>query len=199
MPSESGSQFDTKAVIDGLRDDDSRTQQLVFDQYHRRLVNMIRSNVGGRLTRRMDASDVAMSAFRSFFLHARRGSFEIENRRQLWSLLVTITLNKLRNQVRFHNAEKRAPDREEHDVGVSRGLASEELTPSEAAVLNNELELVLTQVKPFHREIAERILVGQTSAEIARATDRSLRTVRRVEAILRKLVENQLGNDGQAT
>lgn len=188
---------DTRSLITGLENDQSKAQNAVFDEYHQKLIAMVRSNVNGRLSRRLDASDVVQSALRTFFLHAREQKFQIEQRSELWSLLVTITLNKLRNQARFHNADKRSPDREEQNGHIPTSLLGRTPDPRDAALINDEVESIVSQLRPFHQEIAERILAGQPSAEIATATNRSLRTVRRVENILKENLEKHLGSSDE--
>ncbi len=192
MSFQNDSQFDTKAVVAGLGNNQPRAQQAVFDEYHQRLVKTIRSNVAGRLGRRLDASDIALSAFASFFLRAREGGFRIRSRQDLWGLLVAITLNKLRNQVKFHHTQKRGAHQEEYSEAEKFNFTCRNPLPSEEAVLNDALEQVLSQVRPIHKEIAERILLGQPSSEIATTARRSLRTVRRVETLLRQLIEQEL-------
>ncbi len=45
-------------------------------------------------------------AGRSFFFNAADNRYTIEHSGQLWGLLATITINKVRTQAAFHNAQK---------------------------------------------------------------------------------------------
>src|SRR5688572_10742761 len=67
----------------------------VFERYAERLTRLARSRLAARLAQRIDAEDVVMSAYRSFFVAARQGRFELERGGDLWRLLVEVTLHKL--------------------------------------------------------------------------------------------------------
>ena len=65
--------------------------------YQQRLVRIAEQHLADRLRRRVEADDV----FRTFLHRAQEGQFEFENRDALLSLLVAITLNEIRQQVRY--------------------------------------------------------------------------------------------------
>lgn len=176
----------TQEISKGLAADQSDVQRAVFNEYQSQIIHLVRTELSSRFAGRIDPEDVASSAFRSFFVRARNGQYQLDEPNQVWKLLAKITLNKMRNQARHHNAAKRSVDRE--TSGIPTRLHSDELRPDEVAVIHDELERVLAELKPFHREIAERILLGQSNSEIATAAQRSLRTIRRVEATLEKTV-----------
>ena len=173
-----------------LESNRSAAQQAVFDEYYQRMLGLVKKNIRGRLSRRLDASDVAMSAFRSFFRHAKDGDFNCEKRPQLWKLLATITINKLRNRVRYHKAARRSIS-EEVDEASPQLI---EPAAQDLAIVNEEIEQTFAKLKPYHREIAERIFAGQPYSLIAAETQRSTRTVSRVgkeleKALVQRLIE----------
>lgn len=177
--------MDTRQILIGLETDNSQAQNLFFQEYYKKLLSLVQANLHGRLRRRVDASDIALSAIRSFLVDARDKPVELETRTDVWKLLVTITLNKMRSQARRHNAEKRALSRETGDeVGKIDYLSDHEPGPEDVAMLNSELEAILADLKPYHREIGERLILGERSSSIAHVTQRSIRTVRRVESAL---------------
>jgi len=69
--------------------------------YQQRLVRIAEQHLADRLRRRVKADDVVQSVFRTFLHRAQEGQFEFENRDALLSLLVAITLNEIRQQVRY--------------------------------------------------------------------------------------------------
>jgi len=60
----------------------------IFDRYVARLTRLARSRMAARLARRIDPEDVVLSAYRSFFVAARRDRFALRRSGDLWRLLV---------------------------------------------------------------------------------------------------------------
>lgn len=158
----------------------------LFRRYAQRLVSLARSRLSDRLAQRVDAEDVVQSAYRSFFIAAREGRFELEHGGDLWQLLVTIMLHKLHRQVRRNRADKRSVDREESlddrptALRVQPQLFAHEPTPIEAVALMDELEQLIKSLNGVEQRMLELRLQGYNLDEIAAATDRSERTVRRL-------------------
>jgi RNA polymerase sigma-70 factor (ECF subfamily) len=165
---------------------DQQAAAELVDRFTERLLALARSQLSEKLARRVDAEDVVQSAYRSFFTAARDGRFEVRRSGDLWRLLSAITVHKLQHQVEYHTADKRSVDREAGFGGESslQGLQAEVYSrapaPAEAAVLVEELEQLLRDLKPQHRQMVEMRLQGYGVPEIAAATDRSERLVRRV-------------------
>jgi len=155
-------------------------------RFTRRLVALVRSQLPKKLARRIDPQDVVQSAYRSFFASARMGCYQVEQSGELWHLLAAITLHKLQHQVAYHTADKRTPDREERlDQGSSvreppAGLLARMSTPDEAMALVDEVEFIARRLKPLERQMLDMRLQGHRLREIAAATQRSERWVRRV-------------------
>src|SRR5262245_10269770 len=84
----------------------------LFQRYADRLTALARSRLSSRVNRRVDAEDVVLSAYRSFFAGASAGRFEVERGGDLWRLLVSLTLRKLYRQVKHNSRQKRAVQRE---------------------------------------------------------------------------------------
>ncbi|MEM7313430.1 MAG: ECF-type sigma factor [Planctomycetota bacterium] len=180
---------DTQQVLDGLRASQSQVQQELFDGYYHKLSGMVRKHLSDRLAARVAASDIVMSAFRTFFDRVEKGEFDLESRAQLWQLLVAITFNKIRRQARDHKRQKRDVMREE---GEATNLHHAAPGPADIAILNDELEYALSKLKEYHREIGERILMGEKSEAIANDVRRSVRTIRRVEQTLATILVERL-------
>ena len=83
-----------------------------YQRYAQRLCHQVERRIGRHLSGRLEAVDVLQSAFRTFFRRAANGEFQIDHTGDLWNLLVTITLNKIRGQAEHHCALKRDPRRE---------------------------------------------------------------------------------------
>src|SRR5438552_1040222 len=104
---------DTLLLVERLRAGDQRAPEELFNRYLERLLSLARSRLSAKLSRRIDPEDVVQSAYRSFFVRACAGEYRLERSGDLWRLLVTIVLNKLRGQVEHHTAGKRALDLEQ--------------------------------------------------------------------------------------
>src|SRR5262245_42676912 len=88
------SPLETARLIDGCRSRSEAAAREVFDRYLVRLTALARARISPKLAARFDADDVVMSAYRSFFVGLREDAFVVENGRDLWQLLVQITLRK---------------------------------------------------------------------------------------------------------
>lgn len=162
---------------------DERVAPLLFERYVARLTALVRSRLGTQLAARTDPEDVVLSAYRSFFLQAREGRFELRRSGDLWRLLVALTLHKLYRQVRRHRAGRRDVRRERAlSAADESNLAHDEPTPAEAAAAADELTAFLATLDLSARRIIELRLQDLSQAEIARQTGRSERTVRRILA-----------------
>lgn len=182
------------------RDGDERAATEIYERYVGRLMVLARDKLSAGVQRRVSAEDVVQSVCRSFFRVSTQGRYVCERSGDLWNLLSKITLNKVRQQIKFHSAQKRTYLRESEIADIDdadstnwhpQALAREP-TPAEAAGLLEELEFVLSGLEPVHREILERRLQGAEIEEIATETSRSERTVRRVLEIARTKLEKRL-------
>lgn len=165
------------------RSGDQGAADQLFQRYAHRLAALVRSRLSARFAQRLDAEDVVQSAYRSFFGHVREGRFAIERGGDLWQLLVVMTMHKLQHQVRHNTAEKRSVVREQSDTPHDErfvNLIAQEPSPIEAVALADQLEDVMRRLEPLHRRMLELRLQGHDWAEIAAATQRTQRTVRRV-------------------
>ena len=136
--------------------------ETLFTRYADRLVRLARSRLSGKLTARVDPEDVVQSAYRSFFLLARDGDATIRDSGDLWRLLVRITLRKVYRNARRHLADGRSVSREEPwpEADDDVTALSKEPSPDQAAELVDELERIMTPLKPHQRRIVELRLQG---------------------------------------
>lgn len=175
-------------------DEEAATE--IFDRYVRRLTGLARTHMSERLRKRVDADDVVQSVFRSFFdkadryVHRRAGD--------LWRLLATVTVNKVRSQAEYHGAAKRALDADQSivvgdtETAVPLQLIAAEPGPADAVTAVEELELAMRDLEPFQRTIFEERLQGASIEDIAVRVERSERTVRRCLQQIREKLETRL-------
>lgn len=177
-----------RAYEDGQ--DDAATE--IFDRYVERLLALIRKRIGPKLQRRVDAEDVAQSAYRSFFVHAKDGDYQLGQSGDLWRLLASIALNKLHRQIEKHTAAKRSIDREEPVDTPIDNLAIPEPTAAEAVAVFEGLQIALAQLSDDERLVVSASLQGRSLAEIGVEIDKSERTVRRLLADGKRKVQQYI-------
>jgi len=167
------------------QDGDESAAWLLYERYVKRLVGLARSRLSQKLTARVDAEDVVQSVYRSFFRNARAGRYELEQSGDLWRLLASITVNKVRDQAKRHTQQKRTVDRESampdgDGSAESFGrLIADEPSPEAAAMLIEEMEQVMIQLDQSQGKILELRLQGYIVEDIASMMHCSERTVRR--------------------
>src|SRR5262245_40236461 len=106
--SDAASQNSVTMWVEKLREGDRDGAQRLWTTYYRRLVGLARQQLEGRVRLVDDEEDVALSAFKSFCRGVEEGRFpQIEDRGDLWNLLVTITLHKVLHLVRDEGRQKR--------------------------------------------------------------------------------------------
>ncbi len=174
-----------------FRHGDARAAEALFERYFSRLTALVRARLSVRLQARVDADDVVQSTYRSFFVRAAAGQFELDASGDLWRLLARMALHKLSHQVGRHTAEKRAVSAEER-LSDANDIASREPSPDEAAAIADELEFVMRSLNEPERRTLELRLQGELLEAIAIELGQSERTVRRTLARVREIMSRRL-------
>lgn len=168
-------------LLDAWRSGDHSAATVLVRRYMARLTSLASSRLSRKLARRVDAEDVVMSAFRSFFVATGRDQVDVPDDDNLWPLLVTMTLRKLCRQAAKHTADRRSIHAESElpsDVDWP-GIAARDPTPTEAAMLTDEIEQLMSALSATDREILTLRLQGEQYTAIAAAVECSERSVRR--------------------
>ena len=190
---------DVTSWIGGLAQGDQSAAQRIWERYSERLVQLARRHLRAANRRAADEEDVALSAFNSFCQRAAAGRFpQLDDRHDLWKLLVTITVRKAMALMRRAGRQKRGGGvvRGESalirsdDFGAAGGIndvLGNEPTPEFVALFREECEQLLGSLQD---EALQRVAVykleGYTNEEIAREMDCALRTVKRRLARIRQ-------------
>ena len=81
--------------LSGLARGEDEAVEAIWQRYFERLVRLARTKLAAGQRRMADEEDVALSAFQSFCRGAAEGRFpRLQDRHDLWRLLVTITARK---------------------------------------------------------------------------------------------------------
>jgi len=182
--------------VTALKGGDSAAAQPLWERYHRQLVSLARQKLQSARRRAADEEDVVQSAFHSFFRGVTRGRFpQLDDRDNLWRLLVVITARKALDQLASEHSQRRgggmlqgesriSPVAGRDDAAIEQ-VVGEEPTPEFAAQVADEYERLLELLgDDTLRRVAVWKMEGLTNDEIAAQLDCSRRTVaRKLETI----------------
>jgi len=158
--------------------------------YLPKIVRLAENNLGARYAANFGADDVAMSVIRTVFRRIQSGDFEFDDDESLWKQLVTITLRRLSNKIRYENADKRSIKKtvnadEDFLVGISR-----EPNPEEAIALMDLLEKIGKRLDDEGKQVLELRMANYSYSETARKLKISDRSVgRKIKLIKEALAE----------
>lgn len=189
----------TLAWLGNLADGKADAVGEFWERYGESLQRVAERQIASWLRRRVDPEDVVQSACRTFFRRASEGSFSLESKDDLWKLLLTITLNKVRMQARFHTRNRRS-------VAKERAMPEEaSLQPAEwdeaieKIELQDMLDTAFADYDDEKRELLDMWLDGRTQKEIAEKVGCSERTVRRMQDRIREDLKGFLQRDENET
>lgn len=184
--------------LERLRQGDTEAAGVLFRAYFERLASLARAHLCRNVRRAADEEDVALSALNSFFRGFAAGRFpQLDDRQDLWRLLLVITLRKARNLASHERCQRRGGGRVvTSDLLDQLGgpgddldrLASPDPPPHLAAAFADQCRHLLDQLPGDDlRQVALARLEGYTVAEIAdrqgiveRSVERKLHLIRQI-------------------
>lgn len=183
-----------------LKAGDSAIGQQLWHRYVDHLVRLASRKLGNASKKVSDEEDVALSAFHALLVGAAEGRFaRLEDRDDLWQLLVMLTERKAIGVRRREQAEKRGGGevRGESAMDGPKGsgspgmgqVASPEPTPEFAALMAEDLALrfAMLDEEPQLQQIACDKMEGYTNSKIAQRLGCSIRSVERQLSLIRKI------------
>jgi DNA-directed RNA polymerase specialized sigma24 family protein len=186
--------------LEQLKAGSSAPLQPLWERYFTRLVDFAQRRLRGHAIAAVGGSDVALSAFQSFHDGVRRGRFpRLEDRNDLWQVLLMLTRQKVLNLIARESCEKHGGRRVQHlsalvggpldpEEGAFATLLSHGPTPEFAAHLAEEYQHLLDLLND---EVLSSVAVwkmeGHTNAEIAARLGRSESTVERKLGLIRRI------------
>jgi hypothetical protein len=193
-------------LVEQMRSSDPATREAaarqIWQRHFPRLLTLACQHLDQRLKRRTDEQDVLQSMYASFCFRQQRGDFSMDDRSDLWRLLVTMTLNKTRKAAEKQRSQRRDYRREANVGGAAGAGENDSFTddealaqmedsspsPAEAAELTEELERRMKALPEALQQIALWKLEGYSNEDIA-GPDKLKCTVRTVERKLRLIRE----------
>lgn len=185
-----------RSLLRRLNDGNEQAAVQIYARYVDRLRALARAKSSRELSSREEPEDIVQSAFGSFFRGVQGGGYEVPAGRDLWNLLLVITLNKIRAKGRYYRAAKR-------DVRMTRGSElleqhqfSEQLAVADRSSIQSAMEDAIEGLPPLPQKIIALRIEGHGLGEIAKETKRSYRTVERVLKSFREVMAESLSDEG---
>ncbi len=180
------SQGSVTCWISQLQAGDQAAADPLWERYFERMVALARMRLLRAPRLAADEEDVALSAFHSFCRAAEQGRFpNLDDRDDLWRLLVVLTTRKAAHLIRDGSRLKRGGGgrggEEEVDLDL---VAGEEPDPEFVAEVAEESRRLLSRLDETQRSIVMWKMEGYTNEEIAgklacvpRTVERKLRLI----------------------
>ena len=178
--------------VTALKGGDAAAAQPLWERYHRQLISLARRKLESARRRGADEEDVVQNAFHSFFRGVAAGRFpQLDDRDNLWRLLVVITARKALDQIAHDHRKRRGGGTVQGESGITSGAADwddsaieqvvgDEPTPEFAAQVAEQYQRLLDLLGD---ESLQRVAVwkmeGLTNDEVAERLACSRRTVAR--------------------
>jgi RNA polymerase sigma-70 factor (ECF subfamily) len=146
------------------------------------------------LRQALDSMDICQSVLGSFFVRAASGQYQLDGPEDLQKLLCAMARNKLKHQLRKHQAQRRDPRRvdaaaDPHSVAASDATASRYLAAREL------LDAVHQRLSPEERQLVEWRNQGLDWATIAERLQGSPEALRKKLTRALDRVAEELGLD----
>lgn len=168
--------------ISQLKEGDQIAAKQLWEQYFSRVCRFADKRLRQTSGRVSDEEDVALSALHALCKGAREGRFrKLENRDDLWQLLVVITSRKATDQFRKTTRRKEVG---ESAMGIGVDLVAN-ATPESVDTLASTCAELLPRLEGKLLEVAMLKLEGYTNEEIAERRNRSVKTVERYLKMIR--------------
>jgi RNA polymerase sigma factor (sigma-70 family) len=173
--------------IEGLKRGDAEAAQQLWQRYCRQLLELARRKLQTLSRKIDDEEDLALSAFKSLCLRAADAGFtKLDDRDDLWQLLLVLTERKASNLRKHAKRQKRDIRRLGEGVDLEE-LCAAEPTPAFAAEVAEQCQKLLDCLDDDElRLVALYKLEGYTNEEIAaklgcvtRSVERRLRFIRK--------------------
>jgi RNA polymerase sigma factor (sigma-70 family) len=161
--------------------DKGQAVEKLWKRYFQQLVGLANAKLGNLPRAAADEEDVALSAFQSFCQGAACGRFpELNDRTNLWRLLVTITARKAYQLNLSNSRQKRGGKVVLDDDVILEQILDKEPTPEFAVQAAEEYRRLLKQLDNEElRQVAQWKMEGYTNDEIAAKLDCAPRTAER--------------------
>jgi hypothetical protein len=213
--SDQGADGSVTIWIGDLKNGGDSAAQKLWERYCDRLARLARQQLQSKLPRggMSDEQDAALSAFDSFCQGVRRNAYpRLDDRDDLWRLLVVLTTRKVSDLARTEMAAKRGGGKVQRHDGLTRGAGGTgqgggleagrvpragvwidaEPSPEELVIHAEEFRRLLDGLGDnLLREIALAKLEGLTDEEVAKRFAKSRKWVQRKLTLIRERLRRE--------
>ena len=181
-----------------LKEGDSQAAQELWQRYYHRLIGLAHKKLRDAPRRVADEEDVVVCAFDKFFRAVEAGQFpQLDDRNDLWQVLVLMTAQQAVNQLKQQLRKKRGGgkirgesmfggiDEGQEDVGIDQMIGDDPTPEFAVAVAEQCGRLFVTLDDENLSRVAQWKLEGHTNKEIAelfgcteRSVERKLKLIR---------------------
>ena len=189
-------------LLGWLKCGDARAWACLDETYRQRLLRFVHSQLPKGVQSRIEEEDILQEVFTSIFLRVRQGTFHCDTDDRLWQILRIRATKWLRGEIRRHLRIKR-------DVRHERRICAESADqerrapepvdphagPQQLAEIHDELLAILDSLDKRSQVLVYLRLQGYTLEELADLTHWSLRTIKRLWAIIRRQCQRRAKSD----
>ncbi len=182
--------------------------QHLWEEYFTQVVQLAERKLRGRRLRAADEEDVALSAMHSALRKIASGQYpRLNDRNDLWRLLIVITAHKALRLVRDESRQKRGGlrsvltdgDAAEGEEAAIEQILSREPTPQFAAEMAEQCDRLLNSLpNDSLRRLAIWKMEGHSNEEIAAQIRCTARTVERKLNLIRSVWNKAASTDRAA-
>ncbi|TWT91996.1 ECF-type sigma factor [Stieleria varia] len=197
-------------LLQQLKTGDEFASTEIWKRYIEQLLPLAREKLKGLRSSCADEDDILLSVFDRFFRAVKEERFaHLQNREDLWQVLLVLTDRRIADQFRKSHAQKRGGGKivSLDDVILSESTHSDNLmeladrgpTPEFATAFANQLEVALERLdEGSSREVAVLRMEGYSTKEIGEQLGISLSAVERKLRMIRDVWSEILGQDPDA-
>jgi RNA polymerase sigma factor (sigma-70 family) len=166
-------------LLGRVRQGDAEAAAMLVQRYEPEVRRFVRYRLTTpRVRRLMDSLDICQSVFARFFARITDGRFELHDPQQLQKLLLTMAQNRLRDQLRKLNAQRRGGDAAAEAPADER-LADRAAPPGQAVEMREIVDLVRERLSGEDRELLDRWMQGDDWLTLAAHAGGSSEAVRK--------------------
>ncbi len=182
-------------MIQQLKESNSEAANAIWKRFFHHLLPLARAKLKGLSDRGVDEEDVLVSVFDRFFAAAKEDRFaRLNDRDDLWQILLMLTDRKVSERYRRSHAQKRGGGQVASLDGVPEGQAADwrelvdvELPHEYVVAFNDNLQHAITALEEEKtRNVALFKLEGYENREIAERLGISLSSVERKLRVIRE-------------
>jgi RNA polymerase sigma factor (sigma-70 family) len=187
-------------LIQQLKGEDEQAAAQIWHRYFQRLLPLARAKLKALPHQAVDEEDVLVSVFDRLFRAVKEDRFaRLEDRDDLWQVLLMLTERKVADQYRKSMAQKRgggkvASEAEFADLNLAeiQELADRDPNPELIVSFNETVGRAIHRLdEPKARNVALLKLEGYSNREIADKVEISLSSVERKLRVIRKVWQKE--------